>query len=457
MTRRSSHLLLAVLIGAAFMLAGGEPLHACSCMGPNPPCQAVWQAGAVFTGEIVSVTDVDRTFEGQPTVVARGRRARVRVLESFRGTQSAEVDVFTGAGGGDCGFGFVQGARYLIYAYQEPNGRLSTGICSRTTLVSKATEDLEYLRGPARDPAVFGRIFGRVEREVPVAGIDGPPDRSPYPAARITVTGGGRSYRATSGADGRYEVRVPPGEYQVTADVAEGWYATAGFSKAEVLDTRGCVQSDVFVRPDGRLFGRVEDGDGRALGGLSMELVTAEDARRPEIFPRYKIRTDENGRYEFTQLPPGRYYLGSNLRSQPRESPQAPLFYPGVPAMTSAEQVALGLSERRRLDDFVVPSSYALVRIQGIVRLPDGQPAAGVKVYLRGGGKEFSFFGEPVTTRPDGRFSLMAAAGPSYRLSAETIGDDGRVTGRLETDPFEGKGDLAPFNLRVAPVKSPDR
>ena len=64
-------------------------------MGPNPPCQAVWQAGAVFTGEIVSVTDVDRTFEGQPSVVARGRRARVRVLESFRGTQTGEVDVFT--------------------------------------------------------------------------------------------------------------------------------------------------------------------------------------------------------------------------------------------------------------------------------------------------------------------------------------------------------------------------
>jgi hypothetical protein len=186
-----------------------------------------------------------------------------------------------------------------------------------------------------------------------------------------------------------------------------------------------------------------------------MELVTAEDARRPEIFPRYRIRTDESGRYEFTQLPPGRYYVGSNLRSQPRESAPAPLFYPGVQAMTSAEQVALGLSERRRLDDFVVPSSYVLVRIQGIVRLPDGQPAGGVKVYLRGGGKEFSFFGEPVTTRPDGRFSLMATAGPSYRLSSESI-VDGRVTSRLETDPFDGKGELAPFVLRLVPIK-PDR
>ena len=451
-----SRLLFALLGALTVVLVSSENAHACSCMGPNPPCQAVWQAGAVFTGEIVSVTDVDRTFEGQPSVVARGRRARVRVLESFRGTQTGEVDVFTGAGGGDCGFGFVQGARYLIYAYREPNGRLGTGICTRTALVAKATEDLDYLRGPAREPAVFGRIFGRAERQVPAAEVEGPPDRSPYADARITVTGGGRSYRATTAADGRYEVRVPPGEYQVSVEVVEGWYAGASFPKAVVEDTRGCVQSDVFVRPDGRLSGRVEDGDGRPIGGLSLELVTAEDTRRPELFPQYKIRTDENGRYEFTRLPPGRYYLGSNLRRQPRESPPAPLFFPGVHVMTAADQVALGLSERRRLDDFVVPSSFALVRIHGIVRLPDGQPAAGVKVYLRGGGKEYSFFGEPVTTRPDGRFSMMAVAGPSYRLSTEIV-VDGRVTGRIETAAFDGKGELAPFNLRLAPVKSPDR
>jgi hypothetical protein len=457
MTGRSSHLLLAVLIGAAFMLAGGEPLHACSCMGPNPPCQAVWQAGAVFTGEVISMTDVDQSIEGRPTVVARGRRARVRVVESFRGTQTAEVDVFTGAGGGDCGFGFVQGARYLIYAYQEPNGRLSTGICSRTALVSKAAEDLEYLRGPARDPAVFGRIFGRAEREVLVAGIDGPPDRSPYPDARITVTGGGRSYRATSGADGRYEVRVPPGEYQVTADVAEGWYATAGVSKAEVLDTRGCVQSDVFVRPDGRVSGRVVDADGRAVQGLLIDLAQERQFQRPEVSPYFRLRTDGNGRFEFTRLPPGRYYLGSNLQQNPREALPVPLFYPGVPARTSAEVVVLGLAERRRLDDFVLPASFELVRVSGVVFLPDGRPAARIRVYSWLGEKGYNLLGEPVITNPDGRFSLLVSAGYLYRVSVEHLAANGSVSARVESQPFKASSDLAPLVLRLGPVKSPDR
>jgi hypothetical protein len=448
-----SRLVVALLSATTVVLVSAENASACSCMGPNPPCQAVWQAGAVFTGEVVSVTDVERTIEGQPALAFRGRRARVRVLESFRGTPGAEVDVFTGAGGGDCGFGFVQGGRYLIYAYRESNG-LATGICTRTALIAKATEDLEYLRGPARDPSVFGRIFGRAERQVPVDNRE--PDRSPYPGARITVTGGGKVFRATTAADGRYEVRVPPGEYEVSADVADGWYAVTGFPKPAVLDTRGCAQSDVFVRPDGRISGRVEDGDGRPVAGLSVELVLVRTAREPHVSPQHSLRTDESGRYEFTRLPPGRYYLGSTLRRQPGESLPAPLFYPGVRTIASAKEIALGVSERRPLDAFVVPGSYGVVRIQGIVRLPDGRPAANVKVYLKGGVKEYPLFGEAVTTGPDGRFSLLAAASHAYRLTAEQL-VDGRVEGRIDSGAFNGEGDLAPFVLRLVPVKPPGR
>jgi 5-hydroxyisourate hydrolase-like protein (transthyretin family) len=284
--------------------------------------------------------------------------------------------------------------------------------------------------------------------------MESQPDRSPYGGAQITATGGGKVFRATTAADGRYEVRVPPGEYEVRADVADGWYATVSFPKAQLLDTRGCVQSDVSVRPDGRISGRVEDGDGRPVAGLSVELVPVRAARESYVAPHIAIRTDESGRYEFTRLPPGRYYLGSTLRRQPGESFPAPLFYPGVRTITSAKEISLGVSERRPLDPFVVPSSYRVVRIQGIVRLPDGRPAANVKVYLKGGVKEYPLFGEAVTTGPDGRFSLLAAAGHSYRLTAELL-VDGRVAGRIDSAAFNGEGGLAPFVLRLVPPKPP--
>ena len=57
---------------------------------------------------------------------------RFVVAESFRGLRSAEAEVVTGWGGGDCGYEFVKGETYLVYAFRgEKDKLLRTGICTR--------------------------------------------------------------------------------------------------------------------------------------------------------------------------------------------------------------------------------------------------------------------------------------------------------------------------------------
>ena len=56
-------------------------------------CQAVWQTDAVFTGEVLAVTEEHRGTE--VTDFLSSRRVRVRVVESFRGDVAKDVDVFT--------------------------------------------------------------------------------------------------------------------------------------------------------------------------------------------------------------------------------------------------------------------------------------------------------------------------------------------------------------------------
>lgn len=69
------------------------------------------------------------------------------VARSYKGVQTKEVLVTTGISGGDCGFDFEIGKRYLVFASANPSGQLSTDICSGTGLMADSQSALSYLRG----------------------------------------------------------------------------------------------------------------------------------------------------------------------------------------------------------------------------------------------------------------------------------------------------------------------
>jgi hypothetical protein len=78
-----------------------------------------------------------------------------RVGRMWRGPGSRTVKILTGRGGGDCGYRFERGKRYLVYAYKDTGEAWGTGICTRTRAIEHAGEDLAYLKNvrlvPSRD------------------------------------------------------------------------------------------------------------------------------------------------------------------------------------------------------------------------------------------------------------------------------------------------------------------
>ena len=90
----------------------------------------------------------------------------------YRGREQAKVQIRTGLGGGDCGYRFEIGRRYLVYAYSEDSGELSTGICSATALIEDSEANLEYLRNEPitadkvtrSASSALGSLCGRVLR-----------------------------------------------------------------------------------------------------------------------------------------------------------------------------------------------------------------------------------------------------------------------------------------------------
>jgi hypothetical protein len=154
---------------AVFSLAGVVVLvmlarvegFACTCGLPpmNSPLKrqvraAPGESRAVFSGKVLEV-------RGDPQTLFV--LVRLRVERVWKGAPRAEARIFTGRGGGDCGYQFEVGESYLVYAYRWREGELGTNICQRTAKLSEAAKDLQILgkgRSAPRRPA--GKGAGRL-------------------------------------------------------------------------------------------------------------------------------------------------------------------------------------------------------------------------------------------------------------------------------------------------------
>ncbi len=107
--RRLAPMLLLTLIVTA---RSGLP---CSCFPPLSPKAALQESEAVFLGVVVSMREVDLTTAGYPMAFSY----TIRVSRAWKGVVRGTVEVGTSSGGTACGYPFVVGEEYLIYAGGE--------------------------------------------------------------------------------------------------------------------------------------------------------------------------------------------------------------------------------------------------------------------------------------------------------------------------------------------------
>ena len=128
------------------------------------------------------------------------------------------------------------------------------------------------------------------------------------------------------------------------------------------------------------------------------------------------------------------------------------ILHPGVESVGRATRVALTAGQRLELADFRLPASHAYVPISGVVFDPDGAPAEGARVYLKGVGRNDPIVSEPVAADFMGRFVIAARAGAGYGLFAERArpgGSSSRVDSADEMRLVAVDG-LKPVRLTLA-------
>jgi hypothetical protein len=133
--------LLVFLIGLASFAQTSEA-RACSCMKLTP-AEGLSSAYAVFIGEVT-------TLEPNTATKFGGVEITLRVSKVWKGEIGEQVKVRTAGSSAACGYSFVKGERYLVYADRDEADPMRVSLCSRTALVANAAEDLDFLGKPSQ-------------------------------------------------------------------------------------------------------------------------------------------------------------------------------------------------------------------------------------------------------------------------------------------------------------------
>lgn len=356
--------------------------------------------------------------------------AHFEVEETFRGVNGPEVEV--SGGGTTCDYPFKPGERYLVFAYQDSDATtLYTSICSGTAPLTKARDELSYLRGAVEVPP-GSTVFGDINREVNITGKN-EPALEPIAKAEVILETGNQRFQAVSDADGKFELTgLPQGRYKVHTN------PPTNYSRADVMAKEprseweldvpghGCIQTWFVAKAVGEISGTVFDPSGTVAADVEPELIPVDE--KIEDAPFWSVRLGEFCRFKFSFLPPGRYYLGFNMKSGPSISePYPEFYYPGVEERAKATIITLKDGEKVSALYLPRPPRLAERMIEGVAVWPDGRPFVrdcGVQLLNpRTGYRE----GNCVSTDIQGRFTIKAIEGQTYELSASISDKSGSL------------------------------
>ena len=159
-----------------FLITVGQ-VYACKCAEPGSPTEELEKFDAVFSGEVFSI---DHSYNPDAKSVTPEDRSTIGMNVSivWKGTVHVVMYITTPPTGGSCGFTFVEGEEYVVYASDSHYGddSYTASICSRTALLAEAQVDIDALgegqapqagtRGPApvdsESPIVVGWVFALV-------------------------------------------------------------------------------------------------------------------------------------------------------------------------------------------------------------------------------------------------------------------------------------------------------
>ena len=299
---------------------------------------------------------------------------------------------------------------------------------------------------PPRDtPATATKGTGIIQGKVVAADGNRPLRRARVNLSTVGVGAEGRRSVST-GLDGSYTFKdLPAGRFRIT--VTRGGYLSLEYGQRrpgeqgrplQLTDGQKLERIDFALPRMSGIVGRVTDENGEPIEGVSVFATRSlfyDGKRRLVPVSSLSVRSDDDGEYRISRLPPGSYQVVASTKEtwtvvqngQEIVFGYMPTYYPGVAAPTEARRVTVGVGEQARSVDFsLVPGRAA--RVSGTALDSQGRAFTNVSLSEEIRGLDGASFrgGPTVTTAADGAFMAREVPPGEYTLSAtRSAGPDG--------------------------------
>ena len=379
---------------------------------PTKPCAYVGTATAIFVGTPIS-SEATRLPDG-----SAGIRFRFDVHDRIQNINARSVEVITAADTAACGYPFVAGVEYLVYADTHANV-YSASFCSRTAPLELRQDDLALLRDAAAGsitPRLFGTVVGH---RVRLDGFYLHPDNLPrIPGVPVRVTDHGIVRESVTDQHGKFSiVGLSPGTYDLDVQLPRNYEPM--FDRRWVAEVDACAgEATIFVTTV-PLRGTVHAAQGEALVKQVMLRLAQVGPDGEVAFNRSTLAfADSSGNWKAQGLPAGSYRIGVSAFDSP--SPQNPYPTKWYPNATRPEDAAIitVADEASRSIEFQLPSRLPTTTLSGTTVTPDGTPiTALVSVYDVDSAPSDRTVASATSDR-SGHFSVDVMRGRRYRIQA---------------------------------------
>jgi protocatechuate 3,4-dioxygenase beta subunit len=222
---------------------------------------------------------------------------------------------------------------------------------------------------------------------------------------------------------------LPVGKYKVTPEKVYGYkFSDEKSSSVEIeIEAKSHTEQDFDFSIDNAIHGKVFDTSGKLLENVCLDLIPARGKKAPYFYQG--DCTDENGRFEFDEIPAGTYVVVINEEGKiTSNEPFGTFYYPNTTNRAEAAEITIGAGDFR--EDLIInaPQTAETVTISGTLLSENGKSVFDEAV---------EFFAEIEGRKERDRYTQADARAKTNKDGSFTIkilkGQKGKLFGSMNT------------------------